>query len=212
MNHTELVTRAGKWLRNTKRLPCVLCEVGTASYECPDVIGFTTSGFSVLVECKVSLEDFKRDAKKPFRHDSALGMGYERWYAFPVSLFNVSPWLASHEAIPRRWGVVIFDARRATIWRKPEPFYDRNERGERALLVSAFRRATEGWGRYVFPELRGPDPHPTIAKTIDMWKKEATIQREQRERAEDEIVKLRAELERLRAPSLEAFEGGQGRR
>lgn len=33
MTHAELVMRAGKWLRNTRKIPCVLCEVGSAGYE-----------------------------------------------------------------------------------------------------------------------------------------------------------------------------------
>jgi len=41
-------------------------ELKTAGIEIPDVIGFG-SGFSIVIECKVSRADFLQDKKKPHR-------------------------------------------------------------------------------------------------------------------------------------------------
>lgn len=177
MNHAELVARAARWLRVTRKHVPVLQEIGTAAYECPDVIGWRWGESSTLIECKVSLEDFRRDSKKIFRRCPNRGMGRERWYAFPRGFVEANRirvgWVGDIPAdIPDRWGVVEFDERRAFVLSKPAPFHDaeRNVVNETRLLVSSLRRATEGWGRKVFGEIAPPmvdgDPGPTAARVI----------------------------------------------
>lgn len=154
----------------------MLQEIGSAAYECPDVIGWRWGESSTLIECKVSLEDFRRDSKKHFRRIPSAGMGRERWYAFPLGFTDAHRVRLNDDGglfpadIPERWGVVEFDARRARVLRKPLPFAERNVVNETRLLVSSLRRATEGWGRKVFGEIAPPmvdgDPGPTAARVI----------------------------------------------
>jgi len=65
MTHAELITSASQWLRTGRRHAVVLSDVHTAATnEQPDVIAWKNSGFSTVVECKISRSDFRRDAKK----------------------------------------------------------------------------------------------------------------------------------------------------
>lgn len=176
MTHAELVTLAAKWMRS-RRYPIVLEDVRTlATTEQPDVIGWKIGGRergrSCLVECKASLEDYRRDAQKPFRRVSERGMGILRWYATTTSYANV----VAEDIVHRgpevgRWGVVAFDARkRPTIILNAQPFAMHNVSEENCLLLTAIRRVTEGWGRRMFgPDAPlGPhgDAHPSAAKII----------------------------------------------
>lgn len=96
-------------------------------------------------------------------------MGYERIFAFPSGFMKAYPNVVNH--LPGGWGIVEFDDKgKAKVIRKGTPFYERNDRAERALLVQGVRKATEGWGRKTFgdlaPEMTDGDPHPTASKVI----------------------------------------------
>jgi hypothetical protein len=62
MTHFDLVIRARKWLTGSQRCFPVFCE-STSCREAPDAIGWNPHG-SIVVECKVSVEDFLRDNYK----------------------------------------------------------------------------------------------------------------------------------------------------
>lgn len=99
MNHSELVERGAKWLQNScpMRSQIVLTEfVCQGSDEIPDVIGFSRTHTNVI-ECKVSLEDFRADLLKSHRHGS--GMGDWKMYLCPAGL--ISP-----EQVPPDWGLL----------------------------------------------------------------------------------------------------------
>lgn len=65
--HDNLVKLAAQWLLRAKQCRPVFTEMGSAkTRERPDAIGWNSSG-SIIVECKTSLEDLRRDARKPFR-------------------------------------------------------------------------------------------------------------------------------------------------
>lgn len=170
MTHDELVKLAARWLRIRKRHPVVLEDVRCfATSEQPDVIGWTNAGFSTLIEAKVSPSDALRDEHKTFRKQPSRGMGYERIFAFPAGFMSRYPSVVNH--LPGGWGIVEFDDKgRAKVIRKGTPFFERNDRAERALLVQGVRKATEGWGRKTFgdlaPEMTDGDPHPTASKVI----------------------------------------------
>lgn len=168
LTHAQLVTLAGRWLRS-KRCHLVLEEIGTER-EAPDAIGWTNGGHSILVECKTSVEDFRKDAKKFFRRMPEYGMGAHRWF-----LIEEGGCVIPFEGLPPRWGLLTVGERRKgqfrfQVVRQAQPFERKNERAEKVLLVSACRRVTEGWGRKVFGEVAPPlvdgDPHPTTAKVI----------------------------------------------
>lgn len=88
MTHAELVERAGRWLRNTCRCKLVILEPKPWNcHEHVDAIGWTPEGESIVVECKVSLTDFKSDWNKPWRRNS-IGMGFRRYYLTPPYLLT----------------------------------------------------------------------------------------------------------------------------
>lgn len=146
--------------------------------EQPDVIAWKNWGHCIVIECKVSRSDFLRDHKKWFRRNPEQGMGHERWLAAPTGL-------VAAEEIPERWGLLAVrtSSKRVSVVRKAEPFTDRNDRHETSLLISALRRATEGWGRRIFgdaaPAMVDGDPHPSAAKTIRELRDENRRLREQ---------------------------------
>lgn len=138
MTHAELVERAAKWLRNTRRCGVVLTEAG-GGWEIPDAIGWRVGGrFSVLVECKASRADFLRDAKKAHRlHGDTMGVGRERVYMAPAGMLRA-------DEIPAGWGLVeIGPTGRARIIVKPEPWPDASEIAYREIgfLYSAAWKA-----------------------------------------------------------------------
>lgn len=131
LTHDELVQRARKWLRNTKRCGVVLCERGSAKHETPDAIGWKGQT-SHLIECKVSRSDFKADAKKIFRRYPELGMGSHRYYMVPKGLVE---WFE----VPAWWGLLEVESKRVLVSKKPRRFPEKNERAEFQLVLSEVR-------------------------------------------------------------------------
>lgn len=96
MTHDDLVARACRWLRGTKRCKPAFAEFQPAFAEfqhmylteMPDAIGWTGSEVHV-VEVKVSRSDFHADARKTH---TRLGdsMGHRRWYLVPRGLLVAS--------------------------------------------------------------------------------------------------------------------------
>jgi len=85
MTHAELVERATRWLRN-KGCQVIVTSGNVCCLELPDAIGWNGSGYSILVECKISRSDFRRDLKKWFRDPSAKGIGSDRFYLAPEGI------------------------------------------------------------------------------------------------------------------------------
>jgi hypothetical protein len=102
MTHSELVGYAAKWVKKNTSCGYVATETKCAGHaEQPDVIGFASGGYSVLVECKVSVADFRRDTYKSFRRRE--GLGKYRFYAFPEKL-----WKDDLREDTGYWGVLLF--------------------------------------------------------------------------------------------------------
>ncbi len=142
MTHADLVKIAAKWLRG-KGCGVVLTELSTVAYETPDAIGWR-SGFSILVECKVSRGDFLRDAKKFFRLYPDMGVGTYRFYMCPEGVIK-------KDDLPEGWGLVWVDANgkarqkvgpKGNCWGACKfLFAEKNMNAEQHMLVSALRRA-----------------------------------------------------------------------
>lgn len=139
MTHNELVQAGYKWLIG---IGCsfALAEFKTFSIEYPDVIGWK-SGFSILIECKTSLKDFRADRKKIFREHEYLGVGYYRFYLSPENV--ISP-----NILPEKWGLLWLTnnnrikkivAPKGNIWTN-WPFFERDMQSEITILCSALRR------------------------------------------------------------------------
>lgn len=80
MTHSDLVILAAIWLRKHHRCSVVLTEIVSRSDIIPDAIGWRVDGrWSVLVECKVSRSDFRRDRSKRIHLDPESAPGQERW-------------------------------------------------------------------------------------------------------------------------------------
>src|SRR5580658_4536713 len=134
MTHSQLIERAVRWLRSY-RCGVVLSEQSCASGEMPDAIGWKRPCHSVLVECKISRADFLADREKPFRKQSKLGMGCERYYLTPRALLR-------EDQLPGGWGLLEYHDRQvvqvrpsAKDLRSPNGF-----RHEMNLLLASLRR------------------------------------------------------------------------
>jgi hypothetical protein len=100
VTHSQLVEKAVQWLR-AYRCGMVLSEQSCANGEMPDAIGWKRPCHSVLVECKISRADFFADREKPFRKQSKLGMGCERYYLTPRALLR-------QDELPAGWGLLEY--------------------------------------------------------------------------------------------------------
>lgn len=138
MTHDELVKRAALWLRTRTPAVIVITEMVTG-HESPDAIGFSSSGYTWLLECKVSRADFQRDLKKP--RTVAGGMGDHRYYLTPPGLIEAAQ-------VPAGWGLLEAYPKQYRLVVKPDPppyrdhphRPDKSVRDEYGLLVSALRR------------------------------------------------------------------------
>jgi hypothetical protein len=135
MTHDELVSRASKWLANSMKCSVVITEM-SGHHEEPDAIGWGSSGFSVLIECKTSKSDFDRDKWKAGRRTPPQwGVGDRRYYLVPPNLAN---YVAENR--PDGWGVLVAHKTRIMIKEEGEYFKQSYKSREIGYLVSALRR------------------------------------------------------------------------
>ncbi len=88
MTHDELVDRAARWLLNTRR--CKVVIHGAKPISCrehPDVIGWLPQGQSIVIEAKISSNDYRADWRKQWRK-SSTGMGLWKYYITPPGLIS----------------------------------------------------------------------------------------------------------------------------
>jgi|GEM_PF-3060398 hypothetical protein len=97
VTHAQLVRAAAVWLRREARV--VATELVTATSETPDAVGWCTNK-TIVVECKTSREDFRRNADKC--HERAgNSVGDERWFLVPEDLVQASE-------VPEGWGLMEY--------------------------------------------------------------------------------------------------------
>lgn len=133
MTHDEVVTRAVRWLRNTVKCGVVVHEFHSGCIEYPDAIGWKYCGrFSYLVECKISITDFRADKQKRFRKED-LSAGQFRYYMTPDGLLKP-------EWLPPCWGLLEIKGNRVrkTVEAKRVPGDGR--RHEIQMMYSALYR------------------------------------------------------------------------
>lgn len=138
MTHDDLVVRARRWLKNSKRLAFVVSEVVSGAGEIPDAIGWRATGFSILVECKVSVVDFQRNKQKCHER-TGRGMGYERWFMTPPGMLD-----GRHGQLGE-WGLVEVRGKTCRTIVKPTPrtLELKSLRREAQLMISIHRRIQE---------------------------------------------------------------------
>lgn len=102
-------------------------------------------GRSWLIEVKTSRADFLADRKKVFRMDPLIGLGNFRVYAVPPGIVKTTD-------LPPGWGLIEIRPKTVKVLQEPKQWEltPPCHRREKRLLVSALRRATEGWGQRVF--------------------------------------------------------------
>lgn len=134
-SHKELVAIGAEWLtRKTRdwRLKCqfAVTEFVYSGWESPDIFGIR-SGKSVLIEVKVSRQDFLADKKKPFRVNDFDGLGQQRYFLVPKGLVKPEE--------TGRWGLLEFLDGKITISKESETFDTRRD-SEMNLMYSIMRR------------------------------------------------------------------------
>lgn len=128
--HRRLVAQAAHWLE--RRCSVVVTEIATTGEE-PDAIGWTGT-HSILLECKASIEDFRRDQQKSFRTLTEMGIGQYRYFFAPRGVIPVL-------AMPTKWGLIEVGGRRQPKIVIPAgQFDDFNHRQEMRILLSVIRR------------------------------------------------------------------------
>jgi hypothetical protein len=131
--HDELCDRAEAWLRS-QLVGCrvVARDIQNCGDERADAIGWKGTN-SVLVECKVTRDDFRREMDKKIRISPGIGMGRLRYYMVPENLIKV-------EELPERWGLLYVKSRAVVIIRDAEPMESWNKDAELASLVNYIAR------------------------------------------------------------------------
>lgn len=151
MTHDELVLVACRWLRRRCHPPC---QIVLGDFRCntvdefPDAIGWSTYGWSTLVECKASRADFLRDRTKACRrHADPLfdkRMGRMRYYM-------AEPGVLQPGDLPVGWGLLeVNHGRSVSVAVAARPFDDAQRplgiKHELVLLLTAIRRHLEDGG------------------------------------------------------------------
>lgn len=133
MNHDDLVQVARKWLIKARQCTVVLTETQAQSGETPDAIGWRGQ-LSILIECKTSLADFRRDLGKWFRN-SGPGIGQKRYFMAPKGVIPV-------DEVPPNWGLLEVDGNLVKTTKKLDLLFldERVASAEVPMLVAALRR------------------------------------------------------------------------
>ena len=151
MTHSDLVSRAGRWLRNTMRCKLVILEPKPWNcHEHPDAIGWTPFGDSIVVECKVSGGDFAADWRKEWRLTS-IGMGVTKYYLTPAGLLQdfTDRWIGDLRGV----GLLEVHGRRVEMIREAttRPLHD--YLAETNLLVAHISGTTKHERENIPPDL-----------------------------------------------------------
>lgn len=150
LTHDDLVAIGRKWLlkpwRNAKReghAACCLVLTDMTSYarETPDVLGWTTRE-SILIECKISVNDFKADARKSFRRNPEWGAGKQRYYLVPKGLIGL-------DKLPEGWGLIEVNLDGKTRVKRASSVFEACLQEELTMLLSLVRRLKVEPGKHV---------------------------------------------------------------
>lgn len=131
VTHASLVALGVRWL--SRQSSTVFYEFAASAKENPDIIGWS-SGFSTLIECKVTRSDFRNDARKTVRRTGKAGMGQRRYYLCPAG--TIRP-----EDLPKKWGLLWAEKGRVVVKREARGHPDRSLISELCFLNSMLRRA-----------------------------------------------------------------------
>lgn len=136
--HKQLVEMGERWLIYKQRCKVVVKEItiGCAP-EIPDVLGWRYNGPSILIECKTSLIDFYKDAKKPSRTNPDKSLGVTKYYLCPKDLIT-------ENMLPEGWGLLYATGRGITMIKKGTKKVSKAEKiakNELPYLIALVQRA-----------------------------------------------------------------------
>jgi len=143
LTHAELVRHAEKWLyssyKNMTPLGHVRCShvvtelrAATIYGECADALGWA-QGRSILIECKTSRSDFKRDSGKIFRRYEQDGLGKQRYLL-------TNPGIITTDDLPEKWGFLEMTSSGVLRVVRESEFFEYNKEDEMKILLSVIRR------------------------------------------------------------------------
>lgn len=137
VTHDEITKASIDFLIKVYRCSVVISELRNVIAEVPDVFGFDWR-YSVVLESKVSVADFKKDVKKEFRKKPELGIGMFRYYVVPDEL------ITEKDLFDKKWGIIYVSKsgknyRFKTI-KKADRYDEYNYHDERKLIVSCMKR------------------------------------------------------------------------
>lgn len=135
MTHALLVKKAAAWLRS---IGCkVVLTERTTGKEFHDAIGWRNSWrgapISYVVECKVSVSDFRADHRKKSRASYDVRPAQHCYYLTPVNLLKVdrSGWPIGAKGLPDGWGLLELPAAHRSVRVTVHP---RSQSGDRSDL------------------------------------------------------------------------------
>jgi hypothetical protein len=140
VTHSELCIAACRWLVKKRNASRVFAEFNSMKLsEFPDAIGFsfgTQNRGTIVIECKVSVADFKADKNKWWKRYAGChgGMGLRRFYLVPDGLVSV-------DAIPDDHGLLYATAKgRIAVVREAPARESRDVDSEMVVLTTALQR------------------------------------------------------------------------
>lgn len=175
MTHADLCVLGCRWLMRKWNAKHAFAEFNSMSLaEFPDAIGFPASTYRgpAVIEVKVSVEDFKRDKNKGWRHReraglAGAGMGRWRYYLVPEGLVDVAD-------IPEDHGLLYAGPRNRVAVVKEAPIREVRDVGsEMSILCTALSRLQMGV-RWIPEEFRFETETETLRRTNPIHRPEAT--------------------------------------
>lgn len=152
ITHDDLVQRAETFLVNDLNCGFAFTELHTSRvtmHGVPDAIGFIRDGqCTVLIECKTSVSDFRRDQKKWHRQNDQPGLGNIKYYMAPRRI-------TTKIDLPDGWGLIECYEHGGRIAAKRvhghrgqirksrvdnQYWHEADRSSERAMMYSALRR------------------------------------------------------------------------
>lgn len=134
MTHALLVKKAATWLRS---IGCkVVLTERTTGKEFHDAIGWQPTWMggpvSYVVECKVSLSDFRADRRKKSRASYDVRPARHCYYLTPKNLLKVerSGWPLEATGLPDGWGLLELEAPHRAVQLVAHPRSQRRERDD----------------------------------------------------------------------------------
>lgn len=133
--HDRLARQAGRWLR---RVGCAVVLVEARAGrggERPDAIGWLRDLESILIECKVTADDFREEwrriERKEFRRSPGQGVGALRYYLAPRGVID------QLAVKPTGWGLLEMWPNGAISMAWESARFETNCAQEMRLLIAA---------------------------------------------------------------------------